>query len=176
MGNVFNQDGASLSELVGEADGYTKTLAVLDGMVDGDMADGIEARANGTYPREGHSTDRNGVAYRWHNFMLVEGEDFDALKEEFGMEDRIDWQVLYDSGVTASQFERDLDKEVPRGATATITVQKQDGQLNVLTHRLHIQTADAVDRFSDNDTTRGTARAINESDTTENGEPEPQVA
>lgn len=180
MGDVFNQDGASLAELVGEAQGYPKVMAVLDNLDNNQMVDGVECQTNGTYPREGHQTDRNGIAYRWHNFMLVEGDDFDALKDEFGMEKQIDWQTLYDYGVTASQFERDLDKEVPRGATATVTIQKRDGQLNVLTHRLHIETADNVDRFSDNDSTRGTAQALNESAAQENGEiteePEEQPA
>lgn len=176
MSNVFNQDGASLNELVGEAEGYPKVLAVLDNLENGQMVSNVECQTNGTYPRENHQTDENGTAYRWHNFMLVEGNDFDELKEEFGMDTRIDWNTLYDYGVTASQFERDLDREVPRGATATVTVQKQDDMLNVLTHRLHIETGDNVDRFSDNDSTRGTSRSINESAVEENGELETETA
>ena len=140
--SIFQKEEVSLSEL-------QQYLVVLDNVDDGEMVANLETIANGTYPREGAAVDQNGQQYRWHNFLIVEGKTYDQLAEEYGEEDPIPWQVLYDAGLTSSEFERDLEREVPRGAKATVTVQKQNDEINVLTHELHITEGAVKDRFAD---------------------------
>lgn len=142
--SIFQKDEVTLSELQAH-------LAVLD-ITDGEMVSGVETVTNGTYPREGAAVDQNGEEYRWHNFLVCHGSTYDQLAEEYGEETPISWEVLYEAGVTSSQFERDLSREVPRGARATSTVQMVDGEINVLTHELHIKRAEVADRFADQKT------------------------
>lgn len=167
---IFQQDAITLKQL-------QPHLAVLDGMQDGDLVANVKCKANGTYPRDGSNIDQNGTPYRWHNFLVVEGKVYDQLKEEYGEETAIDWPTLYDAGLTSSQFEADLDREVPRGASSTITVQKDGGNLNVLTHELHIEDAATTDRFDDS---KRSGEPLNNSAMTENGEAdeetEPEMA
>lgn len=168
--NIFQKDEVTLKEL-------QQHLAVLDNLQDGEMVANVKTVANGTYPREGYRVDQNGFEYRWHNFLVCEGEVYDALAEEFGEETAISWETLYDAGLTSSQFERNLDREVPRGAKATATVQKQGEELNILTHELHIQDAATADRFDNEKRDQGTP--LNDRAMTTNGaeeEMEPETA
>lgn len=158
--NIFQKDAISLSELQSH-------MEVVD-MEEGQMAAGITAKTNGTYPRDGHSLDRNGDSYRWHNFLLCSGETYDELADEFGEEEPIDWDTLYEAGITSSQLEYDLSREVPRGVYAELTVQKVGGELNVETHELLIDDAKSVARFDDEKPSNNTA--INAGATSTNGE------
>lgn len=148
--DIFSKNKVTLNSLKSH-------LAVLD-IQDGEMVAGVETITNGTYPREGTEADKNGVPYRWHNFLVCDGETYDALKEEFGEDTEIPWETLYEAGFTSSQFERDLNREIPRGATATCVVQRVGDELNVLTHDLHIKRAEVADRFANH---KDNGRAIN---------------
>lgn len=164
--SIFQKQEVTLTELQAH-------LAVLD-IEDGAMVANVKTMANGTFPREGYRVDQNGAEYRWHNFLVCTGETYDQLANEYGEDEPIDWQTLYDAGVTSSQFERDLGREVPRGARATVTVQRDGDELNVLTHELHIQDAAVADRFADKKRSQGTP--LNNTAVSTNGESETTTA
>lgn len=111
------------------------------------------ARCAGTFPQpggagdetgEGAALDRNGQPYRWHNFMVLDYETYQQLAEEYGEDQDIPWETLYDHGFGASEFTRvlDIDRGLPRGLPADIVVQKQinqetgEVQLNVISHEM----------------------------------------
>jgi len=148
--DVTSKDSVTLTEL-------QPFLAVVD-LEDGEMASGVTTYCNGTFPLDGlPRVDRNGDEYRWHNFFVTSGEVYDELADEFGEETPIDWTVLYDYGVTSSQLERNLDKQLPLGAKAKVTIQRSGQNINVLTHELMVKSGAVADRFS----AQKTGRTIN---------------
>jgi hypothetical protein len=89
--------------------------------------------SNGTFPLNGEPRyDRNNEAYKWHNFFITDAETYDELADTFGENEPINWQTLYEYGVTSSQLERDLDREIPLFAKVEARIQRNGSHLNVL--------------------------------------------
>lgn len=134
--------------------------AVIDGLNDQDIVT-AQCQSNGTWPLEnspnypeGFARDRNDQPYRWTNFFVMEGEDYDRLDEDFEEGEEIPMDLLYEEyNLGASHLERDLDHRVPRGLMAEVTVQKDvdpesgEIQLNVIDYEtVAIKNGD---RFAD---------------------------
>lgn len=149
--SIFAQDEITLNELQSH-------LEVIDNMQEGEIVEGVLTTCNGTFPLEGHEVDKNGQPYTWHNFLVCLGETYDSLKEEYGENTPIPWETLYAAGITSSQFERDLEAEMPRAAKAEVTVQRSGDEINILTSSLRVTTAESKARFHDQ---KDSGKAIN---------------